>query len=76
MTDFKLAQKLVAPTPVQDNGNKDGTTVNELIGTDAAQPEQPETKPPIRDSIITGTEMRASAFQDDLLPFDPPVEEE
>lgn len=77
MTDIKLVQKLSAASPVQNNGNsKEGTVMDEWTRTDAASPNQTETKPPTRDSIIIRPPLRASAFENDLLPFEPPMEEE
>lgn len=75
MRDIKLAQKLSATTPIQSNGNsKDRPIIDEL--SKAAQRDQKDTKPPTRDPIIPRPQLRTSAFEDDLLPFEPPLEEE
>jgi len=74
MTDIKLAQRLSA---VQNNGNsKDETVMDGLNESETAQPDQTDTRPPIRDSIIARTELRSSKFLDDFLPFEPPADEE
>jgi type IV secretion system protein VirD4 len=70
MKEIKQAQKPSAATPVESNGNnKDRAVMDGLTGTDAAQPNQTENKPPARNSIITRRQPRATAFEDDLLPF-------
>jgi len=74
MTDIKLAQRLSA---VQNNGNsKDETVMDGLNESETAQPDQTDTRPPTRDSVIARTELRSSKFLGDLLPFEPPADEE
>jgi hypothetical protein len=77
MKDNKLAQKLSATTPVQSNGhnNKDGM-IDGVVGTDGDQRDRTETNPRLRDLIITRPPLRSRAFKNDLLPFEPPAEEE
>jgi hypothetical protein len=77
MTEIKESRKLSATTPVLSNeDSEDGTVIDELTGTDAAQRNQTNTKPPTRDSIITRTQLRLGAFENASLPFEPPTEEE
>jgi type IV secretory pathway TraG/TraD family ATPase VirD4 len=75
MTEVRESRKRSTTTPVQSNGNSnDATVVNELTGTDAAKPDLPE--PPTSDSVSISPLLRLSTFDDDLLPFGPPAEEE
>lgn len=76
MTDFKLARKLLAATTVQNNGNGKDEMVMDGWNQVDAQPDEMETEPPTEESIITHKEVRGSAFQDDLLPFERSTEEE
>jgi len=77
MRDIKLAQTLSTGTPAQSDGNSSGRTVtDELSGDDAAQSNQTETTRPETDSIILRPRLRRGGFQDDLLPFEPPQQEE
>jgi hypothetical protein len=75
MKDNKLAQKLSAATPVQSNGHSEDGMVEGMAGTDGDQANQPETSP-TPDSINISRYMRSSRFGNDLLPFEPPLEEE
>jgi hypothetical protein len=76
MTEIKR-QKLSAATPAQSNSNiKDRTAIEGTAEADPAQPNPTETRPRTADSIMTRRELRLSAFQDDLLPFGLPAEEE
>jgi len=72
MSDIKLAQKLSATTPIQSNGHYEDRVDG---SSDATQRDHKNTKPPTGDPIITRPQLRASAFEDDLLPFDPAEEE-
>lgn len=77
MMECKEARKLSATTAVQSNGqDKDSTAMDGLMGTDNAQSNQTETKSPKIESIGIRPQLRANAFEDDLLPFEPPAEEE
>ena len=70
MKESRQTQRLSAGTPVESKGNsKNGMVLDGFTGTDAAQPEQTKTKPPIRYVTSTG-------FKRALLPFDPPTGEE
>ena len=75
MKENKKTQKLPAATPLESNGNsKDPIVIHGL--TDATEPGDTETEPTIREAIVTPRQLRLSAFVDDLLPFEPPLEEE
>ena len=75
MTEIKR-EKLSAATPVQSNGNnKDRTAMDGLTGTDA-QPNHAETKPSTTDSNPIRPQLRARAFEEDLLPFESTADEE
>lgn len=75
MRDIRLAQKLSTTTTVQSNGhNRDSAIMDQTSETDAARPDQTETRPPTADSSVTRPQLRGNAF--DLLPFEPPLEEE
>ena len=77
MKEIKQAQRASAATPVQSNGNsKDKTVTDRLAETDDIKPNQTETRPPTSDSTGVLRHMRMSAFEDDLLPFEPPLGEE
>ena len=75
MRDIKLAQKLSATTPIQSN-NKDRAVMDRLSESETAKRDQTETRPTTRHSITIRPQLRASAFEEDLLPFEPPAEEE
>lgn len=76
MKEIKL-QRLSAATQVQSNGNSNhGLVTVGLSETDVPQRNQTNTKPATKESIVTRRELRVSAFVHDLLPFEPPVEEE
>jgi hypothetical protein len=75
MKDNKLAQKLSATTPVQNNGhNKDGM-IDGVDGTGGDQQDQTESKPQ-KDSLKVRWQMHARRLENDLLPFESPLEEE
>lgn len=75
MRDNKLARKLAAAA-VQTNGNsKDTTVMAGLQRIDASQLGQSETRPQ-RKSILVRPQVRLGEFENDLLPFEPPTEEE
>jgi type IV secretory pathway TraG/TraD family ATPase VirD4 len=77
MKEIKAAQELSAATPVESNGNsKDKTVVDGVTANDPDQPDRRRTEPPRRAAIDASWIMRPPAFDDDLLPFEPPVEEE
>jgi len=70
MKEIQQAQKPLAATPVESNGNnKDTAVMDGLTDTDAAQTNQIAKKPPARNSIVMRRQPRAIAFEDDLLPF-------
>jgi hypothetical protein len=73
MTDIKESQKRSPTIPVESNGNssEDSAAMDALNGTDDNQSNQ--TQP--RDSIVSRPQLRASAFDQDLLPFEPTEEE-
>jgi type IV secretory pathway TraG/TraD family ATPase VirD4 len=76
MKEIREAQKQWTPTPVESNdNNKDSMVMDRLTETDPAQLDQTETRPATKDSPMT-PELRINAFEDDLLPFEPPLEEE
>ncbi len=76
MTEVKQAQKLSAATPVESNGHAKDRVVMDGLAATHASPNQPDTKSHTTDSIIARRQLRASAFEDDFLPFEPMMEEE
>ena len=77
MTDMRLAQKLSAVTPVENNGNSEDSTIEGgLIGSDFARPDQTKTKPPTKDSVSIPRYVTGSSLKRALLPFEPPTQEE
>jgi type IV secretion system protein VirD4 len=75
MKDRKLAQKLSASTPVQSNSSSNGESVP-YVARDGAQPKNPVNQPPTRNGTSGLRRMRVSAFENELLPFEPEGEEE
>jgi len=68
-------EKLLSATPVQGNGNsKDQSVLDGL--SDDAQPKEPDNKPATTDSTTFRPRLRITAFEDDVLPFEPPQDEE
>jgi type IV secretory pathway TraG/TraD family ATPase VirD4 len=76
MTEIKESRKRSATELAQSNGNhKDREAVDEWSGTDDASGNLSDTRPPTGNSI-SRPQLRAGAFEDDLLPFEPPTEQE
>lgn len=70
MRDITLAKKVSATTPIQNNGNNGSSVMNGMTESDAAEPDQTETRATREDSITIRPQLRASAFENDLLPFE------
>jgi hypothetical protein len=74
MTEIKQAQKL--SNAVHNNGHdKHNAPMVSNPETDSGQPDQSETKPPEEESRIFRSQVRAGAFENELLPFETHGEE-
>ena len=76
MTETKQAQKLSAASARGDGSSEVGTVMDMVAEIDPTQPNQTDTKPPIKTPIVVLPQVRLSGFNSyDLLPFEPTEEE-
>jgi type IV secretory pathway TraG/TraD family ATPase VirD4 len=76
MQAIKELQQLSVVAPVHSNGDDEWNAPIGRPPTDIAGPNGTQRKAPALEPITTRRQLRASAFEDDLLPFEPPTHEE